>query len=1155
MDMWPTWSKVDRYRMELEAEYEDKPAEEAPAEKKPEVKEKGMELTRVELDFLDPDDCILESVVQNDVFAIVVDKGDCWCLVINNCNTGDVDTPFTRGHGAKDGEFHAVFLCPQGHHILLSLKNGDTFYFNTLDSEIVARRIDRLNSRLTAVGWDKDNKRLSSSGWLLAGDARGSVFLCRLEQRLGCTQIQAVCDVSRHIENPCITGIKFERFADRPNKLLVLVSTTTRLYEFHGGPTLQDVFPKPINMGTYKQFVKLHPGPMSARIGLRTLLRSSGTEGSLGWCSTAGIYHAKLHWPKAAADAPDGGTKCAAAAGADSCADACADDAAAGGGGGGGAAAASSVGYNANAELNAGISAVHGGSYFSITKESGGRDSSFTAGSAAARQSMLVGGVSSPTGTTLAATTSAVSAVSGKSAALASSKGDLNAAGGGGGGAGVAGSPRSRLTRLSIHYGQHKGADVEKVLGLVLGENTMTVLFEESLQVLAQPAGLRWRGVEEPFDRIKAEDLKDRCLHKRPLKKPVNLQVDPRTGNHYLTTSRGMYEISVPDVESTQAWRSFLLRAMRTDEPDRAQYYVAASRLLEKGSGAVNDQIKIKAADFFYSDCQYLRAAEIYAETNTSFENTMSKLIDCGQVGARLTYLTKRIEFIKKRAMYYGQEASQLACLTTWACKVFLDVMSDFSRPRDPEHVDRVKKEFHAFVKDNIEHIQTTVVYDIVSAYNLPDELLYFSALTKNYRAVVAHYMRDGNYVGVLDCLKKHCLNHTSMVGLWYKYASRLIQFVPVELVDTLTDDTAENTAGSVLDPIKLIPAMLQYNVRHNPPGVAENQAVRYLSWVVTEGQATEQAVHNLLLYCYASDQTKPEEDLVDFLLASADDYYFDDNYALRLCLEHGRSRAAAHLYAFMEMHQDAVQLALQLGDVALAKTLASQAPDDATKKKLWVRTARHVLKRDKGNARAGGGVSASLAMLKECPLLKLDDLMPLLGDDVLIADFQAEILHALGEYGYEIEDLKRQMHEMTDDSKLITDDIALLRQRRLYLLADAKCRLCQKPLFTEPFYAFVLCRDNFHQSCLRRHITSSDTVSDEDRQRILTLLGDVQRVERMVVEGSAEQAHANEAREAKKALDQMVANQCPICGDLKIAEATQPFVTASSAEAASWEI
>lgn len=111
-------------------------------------------------------------------------------------------------------------------------------------------------------------------------------------------------------------------------------------------------------------------------------------------------------------------------------------------------------------------------------------------------------------------------------------------------------------------------------------------------------------------------------------------------------------------------------------------------------------------------------------------------------------------------------------------------------------------------------------------------------------------------------------------MDLIYKYSTLLIDHVPVELVNLWLDRPG-------LNPRYLIPALLRY---HHSNSILEvrkkknreyqedltlcfqNQAIRYLSHVVTDLGNTDSIIHNLLLSLYAAQPNQDETPLLTFL-------------------------------------------------------------------------------------------------------------------------------------------------------------------------------------------------------------------------------------------------------------------------------------------------
>lgn len=154
------------------------------------------------------------------------------------------------------------------------------------------------------------------------------------------------------------------------------------------------------------------------------------------------------------------------------------------------------------------------------------------------------------------------------------------------------------------------------------------------------------------------------------------------------------------------------------------------------------------------------------------------------------------------------------------------------------------------------------------------------------------------------------------------------------------------------LSPRRLIPALLQRPTQTSPSKVTEH-ATRYLSNVIFQQSSTDTTIHNLLLTLYATSDGD-DVSLLKFLTSSPDDPltdrpFYDLDYALRVCKAHGRTQACVHIYSKMGMYESSVDLALQKGDLELAKINADRPEDDdALRRKLWLKIAKYVVQEQK---------------------------------------------------------------------------------------------------------------------------------------------------------------------------------------------------------------
>lgn len=107
-----------------------------------------------------------------------------------------------------------------------------------------------------------------------------------------------------------------------------------------------------------------------------------------------------------------------------------------------------------------------------------------------------------------------------------------------------------------------------------------------------------------------------------------------------------------------------------------------------------------------------------------------------------------------------------------------------------------------------------------------------------------------------------------------------------------------------------------------------------------------------------------------------------------RVCAEHKATRACVFLQCLLELWHPAVELALTF-DTKLAQQTASQPSDRELQYKLWLLIAEHEIK-------GKNDVKQALELLKECDLLRIEDLLPFFDDFQKIDHFKEVICDAL---------------------------------------------------------------------------------------------------------------------------------------------------------------
>lgn len=521
------------------------------------------------------------------------------------------------------------------------------------------------------------------------------------------------------------------------------------------------------------------------------------------------------------------------------------------------------------------------------------------------------------------------------------------------------------------------------------------------------------------------------------------LASDPVRKTYWVYTDQSLFELVVGN-EDRDVWKIYLEKG----EFDTALRYA-------KTAGQ-RDQIILAQAESFFTEGRYYQAAQSYARCSASFEEVALKLLDVGERDSLRSYLISRLERSRKT------DLTQRMMLATWLVEFYLskcneldDIVASESVSHDVDNLKAeriiVEDDLRQFFETYKSNLDKETVYELLQNHGRVDMYLHYATAVGDFERVAEHWILEEQWIKAIETI-----NRQSDLDLYYRFGPVLIRQAPKETVDAWLRQPS-------LDPLRLIPSLLQLQHAHPDP-LSPNQAIRYLNHVVFEQQSTLPTIHNLLIIFYASS-LEDDGPLLRFLSSAPTDAntgrpYYDLDYALRLCKSTGRTQPCVHIYSKMGLWENSVDLALEKGDLELAKINADMPEDDQPlRKKLWLKIARYVVQDKKD-------IKSAMRFLENTDLLKIEDILPFFPDFVVIDDFKEEIAHALEGYSSHIETLKSEMDEATRTAESIQQDIAALKQRFITIDAGEQCSTCSNLLLTRQFYVFP-CHHSFHADCL----------------------------------------------------------------------------------------
>lgn len=533
-----------------------------------------------------------------------------------------------------------------------------------------------------------------------------------------------------------------------------------------------------------------------------------------------------------------------------------------------------------------------------------------------------------------------------------------------------------------------------------------------------------------------------------PRQSALGLVTDLTQNTYWLFTNQEIFEV-VANEEDRDIWKVFL----QEQKFDEALQY---SR-----SPAQRDAVLTASGDFLVGKGRYLEAAKEWGKSSKGFEEVCLTLLDCKEHDALRKYLLSQLSSYKKSS------TMQRIMVASWLVELFMSKLNslddniatkaELTEGTTPgeihKQLDTVRTEFQEFVTKYKSVLHKKTVYAIISSHGREEELLFFATATNDHDYVLSYWIRREKWTEALNVLQRQ-----SDPDVFYKYSSVLMTHAATGLIEILMRQTN-------LDPEKLTPALLNYNESAHVP-LQQNQAVRYLNFIIVNHPHPSAAVHNTLIWMHASSPSTSEAGLLTYLQSQpSSPPPYDADFALRICIKHQRVQSSIHIHSAMGQYLQAVELALEHDDIELAAIVADRPEGNAKlRKKLWLLVA------EKKIHQPGTGIKDAIEFLRRCELLRIEDLIPFFPDFVVIDDFKDEICTALEDYSRHIDALRQEMDNSAQTARQIRAEIAGLDSRYAIVEPGEKCWICALPVLSRQFFVFP-CQHAFHSDCLGREV------------------------------------------------------------------------------------
>lgn len=167
--------------------------------------------------------------------------------------------------------------------------------------------------------------------------------------------------------------------------------------------------------------------------------------------------------------------------------------------------------------------------------------------------------------------------------------------------------------------------------------------------------------------------------------------------------------------------------------------------------------------------------------------------------------------------------------------------------------------------------------------------------------------------------------------------------------------------------------------------------------------------------------------------------------------------------------------------------------------------------------------------------------------EDIPLEELKDQICERIDEYQRQIKIKQQELEERKRAAESLKEDLRAVNQRCVVLSLSKQCDMCRRNVFSEKFFAFP-CRHAFHYSCMQRTKCRYLTMEQYQSYNVLA-----KSLESAVTTGASER----EIQTIESELEDIIADECLICGYVLIQSITEPFISPSESveNVESWEI
>ena len=520
---------------------------------------------------------------------------------------------------------------------------------------------------------------------------------------------------------------------------------------------------------------------------------------------------------------------------------------------------------------------------------------------------------------------------------------------------------------------------------------------------------------------------------------------------------------------------------------------------LTKDEKKIRPKLHKLYAEQLFEQKQYLKAADEYAFSDEIFEHVCIKFLGINNCQALLEYLALVLKFRCQNKLNAVKDKTESEKDNSFFIDKYLIITWIFELIVGKNENDKAQKliqYLRTYCRDNKykNYINIFLIYYILNIYGKNKEYLEFANLRGDYKSSILSLIDHRKIKECLFTLSSMVQGGVTLENplpkeIFFNYSNLFIKECPKESIDLLENYFIVNDKQDEIIKILNYPNYKMLAKEEENFKIVLNfikKLIRKKFKILgNEIDYKKNAnIHNLyiLLSSYKTELYKQE--LIDYLMnyltsrsiklqkiITSEAIYFDLYFAKKIFEKKSDildKKVLCILNYLLEQYTDSIDLALTNNitinendqSKELVYMLAENIPDPKLRKKIWLKIFEYKKKNNNLS-------EAKIIISKSKNLIKIEDILPLMGGNVKINEFKDELKVCIQNYEASKGKLISEINLFNELNESINRDIDLSEKKAIQMnYTRIRCCRCNKNIRGEKYFLFP-CKHIFDIECL----------------------------------------------------------------------------------------